>query len=65
MHENVACEQWMLNGGTTVDSIGLMHTRYTLSRCVLGLVVQSGGSQLYGQQSDAIVGSDILGLSSV
>ena len=41
---HVACEQRMLNGQTTVDSIGLMHTRCTLSRSVLGLVVQSGGS---------------------
>ena len=31
----------MLNGGTAVDSVGLVHTRHTLSRRVLGLVVQS------------------------
>ena len=52
----MACEQRMLNGGTAVDSVGLVHTRYTLSpdvcwvgahkihtlsRRVLGLVVQS------------------------
>ena len=27
----MACEQRMLNGGTAVDSVGLVHTRHTLS----------------------------------
>ena len=44
----MACEQQMLNGGTALDSVGLVHTRYTLSPDVcwdwLSKAIYSGGS---------------------
>ena len=57
----------MLNGQTTVDSIGLMHTRCTHSPdvCWDWLSRVEVHSCMYGQQSDAITSSDILGLSGV
>ena len=61
----VACEQRMLNGQTTVDSTGLMHTRYSPDVCWNWLSRVEVHNCIYGQQSDAITSSDILALSTV